>query len=119
MPRQMTLFAPVMPKTASWSMKEFQQAIRMKRQGMTCASIAAALGRSVAAVEAKLKGCGLTPVKVSLPRLIAAAATPAIAKPITRYGASHRDLTGAICGDPAIGYSALDRVAPTATPDLK
>jgi hypothetical protein len=113
----MTLFVPAMPKTASWSMKELQQAIRMKRQGMTCAGIAAALGRSVAAVEAKLKGCGITPVKVSLPRLIEAATTRANAEPITRNGASHRDLTGAICGDPAIGYSALDRkvgAAPTA-----
>jgi len=44
-----------MAKGVSWSMKELQQALRMKRKGATCAEIAVALGRSTAAVEAKFK----------------------------------------------------------------
>ena len=46
-----------MAKGASWSMKELQQAIRMKRRGIACADIAAALGRHSDAVAAKLEFC--------------------------------------------------------------
>jgi hypothetical protein len=46
-----------MDKNASWSMKEFQQALRMKRRGVACADIALALGRRTASVEAKLSFC--------------------------------------------------------------
>ena len=46
-----------MAKGASWSMKELQQAIRMKRRGVACAEIAAALGRRSDAVAAKLEFC--------------------------------------------------------------
>jgi hypothetical protein len=95
---------------ASWSMKEFQQALRMKRRGVTCANIAAALGRSTTAVEAKLKYCGKTPVKFPMtgpPEV----PMSAIEEQIKRNTAHHRDLTGEICGDPPAGYSAFDREA--------
>lgn len=46
-----------MAKGTSWSMKELQQAVRMKRRGVTCAEIAIALGRPMDAVEAKLAFC--------------------------------------------------------------
>ncbi len=46
-----------MAKGTSWSMKELQQAIRMKRRGVACAEIAVALGRPMDAVEAKLAFC--------------------------------------------------------------
>lgn len=46
-----------MAKGASWSMKELQQAIRMKRRGVGYADIAVALGRRMDAVEAKLEFC--------------------------------------------------------------
>jgi hypothetical protein len=110
-----------MAKNASWSMKELHHAIRMKRQGASCAKIAVALGKSAAAVEAKLKPGGMAPLRLPAQRLIEAAATRVMAEPIRRDGAPHRDLTGAICGDPAIGCSALDRkrggVAPIAGHD--
>lgn len=47
----------VMAKGASWSMKELQHAIRMKRRGAGYADIAVALGRRRDAVEAKLEFC--------------------------------------------------------------
>jgi hypothetical protein len=46
-----------MTKGTSWSMRELQQAIRMKRRGVACAEIALALGRPMDAVEAKLAFC--------------------------------------------------------------
>lgn len=46
-----------MAKGTSWSMKELQQAIRMKRRGVACAEIAVALGRPMDAVAAKLAFC--------------------------------------------------------------
>jgi hypothetical protein len=89
----------------SWSMKEFQQALRMKRRGATCADIGAALGRSAAAVEAKFKYCGKTPVTIPITRS-PEEPTSAIEEQIKRNAAHHRDLTGAICGDPPAGYLA-------------
>jgi len=97
-----------MAKGVSWSMKELQQALRMKRQGATCADMAVALGRSATAVEAKLKYWGKTRVNVPTIHLIKQP-TSAIEEQIGRNAAHHRDLTGAICGDPPVGYSALDR----------
>jgi hypothetical protein len=97
-----------MAKCMSWSMKEFQHALRMKRQGATCADIALALGRSAVAVEAKLKYCGKARVNVSIAYLIERP-TSAVEEQVKRNAAHHRDLTGAICGDPPVGYSALDR----------
>jgi hypothetical protein len=97
-----------MAKGVSWSMKELQQALRMKRRGATCADIGVALGRSTAAVEAKLKYCGTTRVKISITHLIEGP-TSGVEEQIKRNAAHHRDLTGAICGDPPVGYSALDR----------
>jgi hypothetical protein len=97
-----------MAKSASWSMKELRQALRLKRKGVTSANIALVLGKTVPAIEAKLKcygkgavtvpsvGCGETPVNAAQGQ-------------IRRNAACARDLTGAICGDPPIGYSALDR----------
>lgn len=46
-----------MAKGASWSMKELQHAIRMKRRGADYTDIAVALGRRRDAVEAKLEFC--------------------------------------------------------------
>ena len=109
-----------MAKCISWSMKEFQQALRMKRQGATFADIAVALGRSTVAVEAKLKYCSKARVNGSIVRLIEGPAS-AVEEQVKRNAAHHRDLTGAICGDPPIGYSALDRkrgVAPAAGRDM-
>jgi hypothetical protein len=97
-----------MAKGVSWSIKELQQAVRMKRQGATCADIAVALGRSAAAVEAKFKYWGKRRVNVPIAHLIERP-TSTIEEQIKRNAARHRDLTGAICGDPPIGYSALDR----------
>ena len=103
-----------MIKNASWSMKEIQHAIRMRRQGVSCADIAAALGKSVGAVEGKLNHGAKTTVpkttvKVSPPRSVGAPTPGATQEQIWRNGAPYRDLTGVICGDPAIGCSALDR----------
>jgi len=98
-----------MAKSASWSIKDLRQAIRMKRQGAICAVIAAALGRRAVAVEAKLNWSGTIPVKNPVPRPIEAPPIRANEGQTKRSGAPHRDLTGIICGDPAIGYSALDR----------
>jgi hypothetical protein len=39
-------------------MKDLQQTLRKRRQGATCADMAVALGRSAAAVDAKLKYFG-------------------------------------------------------------
>jgi len=89
----------------SWSMKEFQQALRMKRRGATCAEIAAALGRCTAAVEAKFKYCGRSPMTRSLEE-----PTSAIEEQSKRNAAHHRDLTGAICGDPPAGYLAAYKI---------
>jgi hypothetical protein len=89
---------------ASWSMKEFQQALRMKRRGATCAHIAAALGRSTTAVEAKLKYCGKKPVKLPMTRSLEVP-TSYIEEQFKRNSAHHRDLTGVICGDPPPAYS--------------
>jgi hypothetical protein len=89
----------------SWSMKEFQLALRMKRRGATCADIGAALGRSAAAVEAKFKYCGKTPETIPITRPLEEP-TSAIEEQIKRNSAHHRDLTGAICGDPPTGYLA-------------
>jgi hypothetical protein len=97
-----------MAKGVSWSMKELQQALRMKRQGATCADIAVALGRNATAVEAKFKCWGKTRVNVPIAHKIEGPKN-AVEEQIKRNGAYHRDLTGAICGDPPIGYSALDR----------
>jgi hypothetical protein len=97
-----------MAKGISWSIKEFQQALRMKRQGVACTDIAIALGRSAAAVEAKLNYRGK--IAANVPTVHSAeGSTNALEGQIKRNGAHHRDLTGAICGDPPIGYSALDR----------
>jgi hypothetical protein len=89
----------------SWSMKEFQQALRMKRRGANCADIGAVLGRSAAAVEAKFKYCGKTPVTIPITRSPEEPMS-AIEEQIKRNAAHHRDLTGAICGDPPAGYLA-------------
>jgi hypothetical protein len=97
-----------MAKGASWSMKEFQQALRMKRQGVACADIATALSRRVAEIEAKLRCFGKTPVNLPIARPTEAPMCT-LEGQIKRNAAYHRDLTGAICGDPPIGYSALDR----------
>jgi hypothetical protein len=92
----------------SWSMKEFQQALRMKRRGATCADIGAALGRSTAAVEAKLKYCGRIPVTIPMTRSLEEP-TSAIEEQSKRNAAHHRDLTGVICGDPPTGYLAAHK----------
>jgi hypothetical protein len=97
-----------MAKGVSWSMKELQQALRMKRQGASCADIAVALGRSAAAVETKFEYRGKTRVNVPIAPLIEGP-TSVVEEQIKRNAAHHRDVTGAICGDPPIGYSALDR----------
>jgi hypothetical protein len=97
-----------MAKGVSRSIKEFQQALRMRRQGVTCTNIAIALGRNAAAVEAKLKCCGKTPVNVPIAHRTEGP-TGALEGQVERNAAYHRDLTGAICGDPPVGYSALDR----------
>jgi hypothetical protein len=97
-----------MAKGASWSMKEFHQALRMKRQGMSCTDIAIALGKKVAAIEAKLKCCGKRPVNFPNP-YPTEGSTDDLEAQSERDVAHHRDLTGVICGDPPIGYSALDR----------
>jgi hypothetical protein len=89
----------------SWSMREFQQSLRMKRRGATCADIGAALGGSLAAVEAKFKYCGRIPVTISMTRSLKEP-TSAIEEQIRRNPAHHRDLTGVICGDPPTGFSA-------------
>src|SRR5712692_7640201 len=94
-----------MAKGVSWSMKELQQALRMKRRGATCADIAVALGRSAAMIEAKFKYSSKTRVNLSITHLIEEQ-TSAIEEQIKRNAAHHRDLTGAICGDPPVGYSA-------------
>jgi hypothetical protein len=108
-----------MAKGVSWSMKELQQALRMKRRGTTCADIGVALGRSTATVQAKLKYRGKTRVKISITHLIEGP-TSTLEEQIKRNAAHHRDLTGSICGDPPVGYSALDRkrgVPPAASRD--
>jgi hypothetical protein len=87
----------------SWSMKEFQQALRMKRRGATCTEIGVALGRSPAAVEAKFKYCGKVPVTISM-HAIAGRADERLEEQIKRNAAHDRDLTGVICGDPPTGY---------------
>jgi hypothetical protein len=92
---------------ASWSMKEFQQALRMKRRGATCADIADALGRTTTAVEAKFKYCGKA--VTSSMALSPEGPTSAIKEQINQDATRHRDLTSVICGDPPAGYSALDR----------
>ena len=94
----------------SWSMKEFQQALRMKRRGATCAEIGVALGRSPAAVEAKFKYCGKVPVTISMTRSLEEP-TSAIEEQIKRNAAHDRDLTGVICGDPPTGYLAAYKKA--------
>jgi hypothetical protein len=97
-----------MAKGAAWSMKELRQALRLKRQGVTCADIAPVLGRTAEAIEAKLKCFGKSSVRVPIAR---SGERPASAaeEQIRRNAACHRDLTGAICGDPPVGFSALDR----------
>lgn len=50
-----------MAKGPSWSMKELQRALRMKRRGIGYADIALALGRHMDAVEAKLEFCSKRP----------------------------------------------------------
>jgi hypothetical protein len=97
-----------MAKGVSWSMKELQQALRMKRQGAICADIAVALGKSSAAVEAKLKYLGKRRVNAPIAHLIERP-TSAIEEQIKPNASRHHDLTGAICGDPPVGHSALDR----------
>jgi hypothetical protein len=97
-----------MAKGVSWSMKELRQALRMKRQGATCADIAVALGRNAAAIEAKFQYWGKERVNIPVTHLIEGSTSP-IEEQIKRNAAHYRDLTGAICGDPPIGYSALDR----------
>jgi hypothetical protein len=109
-----------MSKCMSWSMKEFRQALRMKRQGATCADIALVLGRSAVAVEAKLNYRGKAHANVTIARPNEGPAS-AIEEQVKRNAAHHRDLTGAICGDPPVGYSALDRkrgVPPAASRDM-
>jgi hypothetical protein len=96
-----------MAKGGSWSMKELQQALRMKRQGVPYADIASTLGRKVEAIEAKLKGYGKIPAIVPIARSGEKPASAAEGQ-TRRNVACHRDLTGAICGDPPLGYSALD-----------
>jgi hypothetical protein len=97
-----------MAKGASWSMKEFRRALRMKRQGVTCADIAHALGRNPAAVEAKLNCCKKTSANVPIAHLTQGQIGP-LEGQIKPNAAHHRNLTAAICGDPPIGHSALDR----------
>jgi hypothetical protein len=97
-----------MAKSASWSMKEFQQALRMKRQGVSCADIATALGRNRAAVEAKLNCCKKASAKVPIAHLTQGQIAP-LEGQIKPNTARHRNLTATICGDPPIGHSALDR----------
>ena len=93
----------------SWSMKEFQQALRMKRRGATCAEIGAALGRRTAAVEAKFKYCGSIPVAIPMTRPLEEP-TSAIEEQSKRNAADYRDLTGVICGDPPTGYLAAYKI---------
>ena len=59
--KQLRIAGRGMAKGASWSMKELQQAIRMKRRGVGYAEIAIALGRPMDAVEAKLEFCSNKP----------------------------------------------------------
>ena len=92
----------------SWSMKEFQQALRMKRRGATPADIGAALGKRTAAVEAKFRHCGRIPATIPMTRSLEEP-TSAIEEQIKRNAAHHRDLTGVICGDPPAGYLAAHR----------
>jgi hypothetical protein len=95
-----------MSKDASWSMKELRAALRLKRKGATCADIAPVLGKTAAAIEAKLKRYGKAPM---LPVVRTRESAVGAAEAQTRRTACPRDLTGAICGDPPVGFSALDR----------
>jgi hypothetical protein len=97
-----------MAKGAAWSIKELRQALRLKRQGVTCADIASVLGRTTEAIETKLKCFGKTRVGVPIARS-GKRPVSAAEEQIERNFACHRDLTGAICGDPPVGFSALDR----------
>jgi hypothetical protein len=90
-------------------MKDLQHAIRMKRRGASCANIAAVLGKSAGAVEAKLKHSSKATAKISAARSIETPASCPMEEQIRRSAPPCRDLTGVICGDPEIGYSALDR----------
>ena len=91
---------------ASWSLKEFQQALRMKRRGASCADIASALGRSTAAIETKFRS--FASVKCIMPRT-SEVTTVAIEGQAEQVVVSSRDLTSVICGDPPVGHSAFDR----------
>lgn len=116
---------------ASWSDAEKATALRMKADGAKPVEIAAALGRTEKSVRAKIYTMQMNQAQRLRDNAtrnarrydsdqgrraagigIAVSMAPdidAIDERNRRIAAPHRDLTALLCGDPPLGFSALDR----------
>lgn len=121
---------PAIPRP--WTADEWQRAQKLKADGRDDEQIAETLGRTRKAVRAKFQKERLTPEqrlrraevdrkrrrREMGPRIVGGFgllrkpredAIEAFRDRDTRLAAGHRDLTALICGDPPVGFSALDR----------
>jgi hypothetical protein len=96
-----------------WTEHEIWRAKRWKATGYSCQEIDRMLGRTVGSTNHKLHHADMAPVgEHHAPTVIGAMrATPEVLaeRERRREALDRRDLTGQFCGDPPIGYSALDR----------
>jgi len=98
-------------KYRPWTLKEYQLAVKLRRERYSCEAIGAILGRSATAVHDKLYHGPHSGV----PRALMRRAQPVRPEPVAlseqayRNALPPRDLTAWIMGDPLPGYSALDR----------
>lgn len=92
----------------AWTVPEVNQARQWLDAGYPIAWVAKQFGRTAHAVESKLykymqhHGCSHAQFRVGL-------ATRLDELSVRKEGLDRRDLTGRICGDPPIGFSALDK----------
>lgn len=98
-----------------WSLAEYEQASSLHDAGMTYYAIGRRLGRPGAGVQLRLEAgppkvfVGAGDHQVHAARVSEQQMQDRDRRQIAAHG---HDLTGAFCGDPPPGYSALDRKQP-------
>jgi hypothetical protein len=97
-----------------WTINELTRARAMRANGESYAKIDAALGRRVGSTQGKFDYLATEkqrsrPDDEQLPGLRLASTDALADREARREAADRRDLTAATFGDPAPGYSALDR----------
>jgi hypothetical protein len=91
--------------TKSWTDEEVEHALGLRRLGLAVKQIALKIGRTELAVFSKFTEISHNSAQPQVCRVTPEALA---AREARRDGYDRRDLTATFCGDPPVGYSALD-----------